>query len=835
MSLDKSKAAYTQFVQNYDEMRRYHMSEADTRSKLIDFMFLNVLGWDEKNLEREGHSESGYFDYKIAVPGFSLIVEAKKELNSFSLPINGKKSSINSLYKENKEVIDQIRGYITDHGLEFGVITNGVQYLIGRFSNHDGTIWKKNQLLIFNGLEDIENRFVEFYNNLSKISVVQSGGFEFLHSTDESSYDKIISKLIDRDKEMIRNTLSAELTQVINEIFGDIFEDAVEDDQEFIKACFVENKETKKNRDELNRLFDDTPPELSEVVKIRNLDGLASKISDEIVSIPIVAKETAPPKPIIIVGTKGAGKTTFINYLFKNKIDKKNLENHPSIYIDFIKYYNNDKTIDTERISGDILDRLYENYDYLQLYGATALKRIYYKEIQRNDAGVWEDDKKNNIAEYNRKVNNFLEQKQKNKQEHLELLSKYLIRERRLRLIIIMDNADQFNIDVQEKVFLFATSLNRSAFCGVFISLREGYYYKWRFKPPFNAFQSNVYHVTAPSYGMVLQKRISYTLERLEQEKKEDLEKTISGKNRKGYEVEMTGQAITEFFHGIKDSLFKAKNDRIIDFLNYSTFPNIREGLKLFRMFCLSGYTHMDEYILRVRFTNKNESITIPMHEFIKSIGLYNKLYYNGQYSVIPNLFYPVQDSNNHFVKIWILKFLNQKLENAGVSGKFEMFHELINYFVAFGFRINVLNKAISELLNLELIESDEILSDIKWYDLPDEDFNLSITAKGHYYVCEIINRFFYIDMVLQDTPIFEQEFFDQMMKFFPKAESNGRRNMEGRISTVEQFMMYLEKQEKNEPQALIATLGSPTGNIKANGLNNDLHRIRKSKPTETG
>lgn len=62
------------------------ISESDTRSKLIDNLFINVLGWTENDIMREGHVDSGYYDYKISIAGMTFIVEAKKQFVEFLLP-----------------------------------------------------------------------------------------------------------------------------------------------------------------------------------------------------------------------------------------------------------------------------------------------------------------------------------------------------------------------------------------------------------------------------------------------------------------------------------------------------------------------------------------------------------------------------------------------------------------------------------------------------------------------------------------------------------------------------------------------------------------------------
>lgn len=356
--------------------------------------------------------------------------------------------------------------------------------------------------------------------------------------------------------------------------------------------------------------------------------------------------------------------------------------------------------------------------------------------------------------------------------------------------------------------------------------MREGYYYKWRFRPPFNAFLSNVYHVTAPSYSQVLQKRIDFTL------KKIDLKDASSGHTDLGFKIKLDNQNIIEFLYGLQDSLFKANNEKIIDFLNFSTFPNIREGLRLFKLFFTSGYTDVHEYILRVQFNQRDKNISIPVHEFIKSIGLYSKLYYNHEISAIPNLFYPCENCDDHFLKCWILKYLQVKLEQGGNISKFERYNILIEEFTGFGYRFDIINKYLSELLNQEFIESDELLSDIKWQELPEKEFNISISPKGYYYLKELKNHFHYLDLILQDTPIFDSESFSKIKSAFPKSDERGKRNLSERLKTVKYFVDYLELQEKKQASSLLSRFGSIVDDIRMNGLNQDIERIESKIPT---
>ncbi|RZK59570.1 MAG: hypothetical protein EOO91_04785 [Pedobacter sp.] len=151
------------------------LSESDTRSKLLDFLIISILGWKEEDILREGYVSVGYFDYEIRTSGFTFIVEAKKQLVAFSLPAKGNQVKLKTIYTSNKEVIDQIRGYIFERGLQYGIITNGTQFIIANFVSHTGNDWKDNMCVYYKSITDVKENFVAFYNLLSKDSINKNG------------------------------------------------------------------------------------------------------------------------------------------------------------------------------------------------------------------------------------------------------------------------------------------------------------------------------------------------------------------------------------------------------------------------------------------------------------------------------------------------------------------------------------------------------------------------------------------------------------------------------------------------------------------------------------
>lgn len=811
MNAEESLVAFENYKQNYQTYIQEDITESDTRSKLIDEILFKVLGWDEHDVRREGYSDSGYYDYKVSVPGIVFLIEAKRQFKEFVLPANQKRASLKLLMKDNEDVITQIRNYGLDESVQYGVITNGYQFILCKLFNTDGKPWKENSCLIFRNINDIESRFVEFYNNLSKSSIVTNGGLVFDLPINQIDGKTILSTLLDKDKELIRNAFSATLAPLLDEIFGEMFSEERFDDLDFIQACFVENEETKKNKNEIERLFLDEAPEFHNTIPIVNTKNLRKAIVDEIVSNENAIRNTNPPKPIVIIGSKGAGKSTFINHLFKHSVDNEELKHQYVIYIDFRKYFESNNQFEPEKVASKIIDSIHDKYESLGLHSMTILKRIYFKQIKINDENIWEWEKANDSSAYQRKLSDFLTDALSKPIEHLTLLSHYLIRERRKRLVVIIDNADQFNDKIQESLFLFSHSLTKSALCGTVISLREGYYRKWQNHPPFDAYESNVYHITAPPYGEVLQKRLEFAIKQL---KKEPKKYYISIGN--GRSTELTPEYVIFLMEGIKKSLFEIENSALLDFLKHTTSPNIREGLRVFKTFINSGHSKLADYIERQKNRSHEQRPTqiIPIHEFIKSIALLNRHYYNSETSIIYNLFSPPINSNDHFVKLYILHEIADTVEKRSYTEKQVKNITIIEKFTSLGYRVNTINYAINSLIKAALLDTDEQFSDVEWTDLPDE-YNLTLTEKGFYYLKILIYKFHYYDLIFQDTPIFDSKLLSILVEAFPKSSNSGVRNVQLRKEFATQFFSYLDFMEHKQGLSTITVFGSFVEKIK--------------------
>jgi hypothetical protein len=381
MNIDEALVQFRKLKKD-SELYKDNLSETDTRCKYLDFIFKNVLGWGEEQIEREGYVKPGFFDYEFNTSQYRFVVEAKKINVEFSLPSKGNSVKLSTFYKGNSEIIDQIREYITKRNLAYGIVSNGKQFVVARFVNTDGTDWQDNKAFFFDGLDFIENNFIDFYNLFSYECVQKNGRIKL-------SKEEIIGKNIvehkllkKRTDEVLRNDFSDILVSIIGQIFSEIYETNDLDNYTKLKECYVKNEDVKNNNSKLGILFVDEPPKFDRrILPVKNTKHTQEQILKEINETSSVT-----PEPVIIIGSKGAGKTTFIRYFIEVELDEKVKKSRPLLYFDF-RNYTNQQVKDTKSIYNKIYRQLVEKYENLRLTDLNVLKTIYKSEIDEKQKG----------------------------------------------------------------------------------------------------------------------------------------------------------------------------------------------------------------------------------------------------------------------------------------------------------------------------------------------------------------------------------------------------------------------------------------------------------------
>ena len=220
---------------------------------------------------------------------------------------------------------------------------------------------------------------------------------------------------------------------------------------------------------------------------------------------------------------------------------------------------------------------------------------------------------------------------------------------------------------------------------------------------------------------------------------------------------------------------------------------NLRRAMEVFSEFIISGHTDADKML---SIYNQDHSYDIPLHEFIKSIGLGDQRYYQSNLSAILNL-YSVGDESrpSHFTKWRLLEYL--------------FFHRTRSSF-AFGMGFIPTDTIKSEFRKIgtseiDIVESLKLLGshalvENDLYDFKTVSAAYRITPAGRYYMRFLAGRFSYLDLVLQDTPISDTSTFHKIKELI------GSRDMDDRFARITAFVQYLNNEEEREYPVITST-----------------------------
>jgi hypothetical protein len=220
---------------------------------------------------------------------------------------------------------------------------------------------------------------------------------------------------------------------------------------------------------------------------------------------------------------------------------------------------------------------------------------------------------------------------------------------------------------------------------------------------------------------------------------------------------------------------------------------NLRRALDVFASFIISGHTDADKML---SIYNLDRAYDIPLHEFVKSIGLGDQRHYQSNLSSILNL-YSIGDESrpSHFTKWRLLEYLffHRTRSSFAFGMGFIPTETIKSEFAKIGTSEIDIAESLKLLGSYALVENDI-------YDFKAISAAYRITPAGRYYMRFLTGRFSYLDLVLQDTPISDNSAFHIIKKLTVS------RDMDDRFARVTAFAQYLNNEEEREYPVIIST-----------------------------
>jgi predicted type IV restriction endonuclease/DNA-binding PadR family transcriptional regulator len=792
---DDATQALANIIEEYNFLSNNQSpSEADTRSKIIDRVLREVLGWPERQISREVNTrgEVGKFlDYKFSLASATfIVVEAKAIHREFNIPNQRgrKRLKIRTLISTEgvvKDAIEQVRGYCDDLGCRYAIATNGNSWLVFR-AIRENMNWRDGDARIFANLEDIRINFSDFWNLLSYEAVID-GRIEREFSEGakyQRRQDRVLTRLYNADQPLERNRFHAQLDRFIEAFFKDIA------DQEYVQIlehCYVYSESLHSSYTGLRTRIESSMPRflLSEgTIPVRT----GKKHSGEFHEAISEKVEDRKGELVLVLGGIGAGKTTFLKRYLR-LTDAEFLDRATVwFYVSFLGPPLDPQLLE-EFIWNSVLDQLRSKYSALIVENRATLKKIYRRELD----SLWETTFKGeglSQEEVERRISPYLENWKNNVLDYGPRLLG-VARERDRVPVICLDNVDQLPADLQASIFLAAQTAARKSNSVVILSLREETYYEARIRKTFTAYSNQKFHIASPNFLKLIGKRLKVARESLELPDKE-----LCTALRSGIALDKT--SLKSFLSIVEESVFKYSK-LIVRFVQSVCHRDMRLALELFAQFLISGATDVDKML---RIAQRDGSYYVAFHEFLKSVMLGDRAYYREEDSPILNVFNAgIQRNSSHLTSLRVLRHLLIHRNEVTDEGRgFLFLPTVVALFDSiFDNRDDIIN-TLNRLVRKGLVESNT-----RSRESVEDAAYVRITAAGWYYIRYLISKFVYLDLVIVDTPIDDRSVSNNLFKMtidiasFPDRDDNKLEKIEKRFSRVEQFLDYLDEQEKIE------------------------------------
>jgi len=710
----------------------------------------------------KGNTRKNHFpDYLIVINGIPvLIIEAKAsgenledayhEACLYALELNMKfPTNLNPLTKV--------------------ISTDGTNWLAGEWDSHDAKYDLKNINPYSSGFSDFIEEFC--FSNLDKIST------NFISKTQNKNYwrpRRMMGSKTAQNEEVGHNTFGSNLISR----YGHIFNPNTLNDRKFIvKEGYIHSKRRDRYVQPIDEIIRAArPASLSDSKLIEDTEN-----PKEI--IKTLKNGGLEHKVILLIGSVGSGKTTFIDYLKEVAL--------PTDLVDstlWLRVNMNESPVSSDEIYNwlrlKIISECRSLYQDVDFDDIDILRKLYSVEINKFNKG---EAKLLDTDGYNRELYNLLRECKKNVHETAKSFTRYCGTERGKLVIIVLDNCDKRTLDEQLLMFEAAQWLQKEFRSLIILPLREETYDNYRDRPPLDtALKDMVFRIEPPLFQNVLQTRVQLVLNRMA---KIDGGGSLSYSLPNGFNVEYGKNEQSFYLTSIVKSIF-VHDAQIRKMIVGLSGRNIRRALEIFLEFCTSGHITEDEFF---KIRQSEGKYALPLHIVTRVLLRLNRRFYDSDNSYLKNVFSISQYDPlpNYFTRYIILRWFHNRFNQTGprgLKGYFPM-RDLKRSLVKYGISAEIISREVDYLVNGFCLVSE----DFRVKGIEDNEL-LSLASAGFVHL-DMLSNISYLAAVAEDTHFTDEKIAQKITDRIGLV--NSQYNKEIVISNAKDLVDYLEVQRR--------------------------------------
>jgi len=746
-------------------------NEATTRLKIIDRIIFEVLGWQHSDVEVEEHIRedgvSEYADYVLRTAMTALVIEAKKIGNSFeNIETSRSQEKVNVFTRSAAgPAILQARDYARKLGVPFATVTNGNQWIVFAASRTDQVTFESSTAIIFPSLEvALKENIDEFQQLLSRDAVI-AGNLEH-KLTGRLENQSARQRLNDHYKESFSKIKRQSIFHLIEDEISTAFsEDIVFSSPELLEKLYVNTPDRTRFDTRIEMHIQKRRSAFSEKGKSGTKAFDARSVAKKVAS----ASERIKPIAVIVLGTVGSGKTTFLQHTryVKNKeyFEQSKTSPYPHwLYVDYKAFIP----------SSDSAEFLYSAlFSYIQKDPFLSdldkcIKHAYSEEIAAMSRGPLKllDDE----AEKKKKISEFLIDEFSKRNNFVDKVLSYSSSQKPIFLII--DNVDQFEEEeVHKRIYGDATAIAFKNNLNLFISLRDATYVSNRNLPLFDAFDFDPIYVDPPIIEAVLSRRFFVAKQLMEN-------KRCSFTAENGAEFKIENKAI--ICELIQQSVLGTEVGRLIEVM---ATADIRLALRMTRQFLRSGYTSTGKALETYHKTGK---YTFPIHEALRAIMLGSSNVYSDEFSDVGNpLDAKIDKTECQLLRLYIMT----AMVNLSSNPRFRSYAgaDIQQNLRNIGYGDDIVQRVLSDLCRFRYLLTTS-------HSAPDFDSDFLPSRFAGYVVRELLANFAFLENLMTDTFIPDKsvwtEIYDLTAAIYDERHPNKRLTI--RKKRVSIFFAYM-------------------------------------------
>lgn len=625
--IDSAFQAFKNLSREVGEYIHSVITETDTRMKVIDRVFVEVLGWPHFELLTETHTEAGYADYSLLGDGFCRgVVEAKRDGRSLGCEsrAGGRAYKLDGpVFRDGnaQEGIRQAISYCAEQGAELACVTNGREWIIFRANRlGDGIPVRQGQAFVFPNLGEIETGFQRFYQLLSRESVLSRGFMpEFQEAEGRPIRMSVFNKPVRPQGSahaVAQSRLAADMEKVMSTFFRRLTGD---EDPQLIEACFVESDDSRNAERQLTRIAE------SMSNRIRDLE---TGTGTQLVELIQRTAESRRHEFVVIVGQKGSGKSTFVARFFKLVLPEALRQQCTVLQVDLADNPGSPQTL------VDWLDRAFVARAEASLFeGAPTFKELkgaFYDEYTRLKKGPWANLYTDDRTAFLHRFGDHIEaMRDQRPHTYLEGLIRSVVGGRRQVPVLVFDNTDHFDIEFQQRVYQYAQSLYERTFCLVIVPITDRTSWQLTKHGAIQSFEHESFFLPTPGTQQILRKRVEFL------ESKIDSERDGGGKYFTDRGVSLTVRDLQAFTKALQKLFLQSATtaEWIGALANYE----IRRALNVANQFIVSPHLRVEDLVgAYLAHTSINVESNVVERALIR--GRYD-IYPQGMHDSVQNLY----------------------------------------------------------------------------------------------------------------------------------------------------------------------------------------------------